>query len=342
MNVDFNLRALLSRRVLLATALFAAAAAVVAAMPRLLGHRVGDAIAGLEDARPGWLWLAALGFLGSLVASSWGWRAALALCGGRLSRADASARYGIGSLVNSLSPARVGEPVRVALFARALDGEDRAWRMGGVFGVIAAVRCVVFGVVVVVAAALGVVPFRPVLVLGGVAAAAGVVAFVARNRTPRTHVGHVLDAFREVARSPLGGARVAGWIALSAAARFWAAVAIAAALGVHSPAQAALVIMPALYLAGLIPLSGNLGITSGAVVIALHTQGVPLGQAATTGLAFQAVETAAGITFGFAGALLLAQFSCAVTRRRLLMLAAAGATACVTAGVCATVVLPLA
>jgi uncharacterized membrane protein YbhN (UPF0104 family) len=342
MNVDFTLRALISRRVLLATALFAAAAAVVAAMPRLLGARVGDAIAGLEDARPGWLWLAALGFLGSLLAASSGWRSALALCGGRLSRSDAAARYGIGSLVNSLSPARVGEPVRIALFARALEGGDRGWRMGGVFGVIAAVRCVVFGVVVVVAAALGAVPFRPVLVLGGVSVAAGVVAFVARDRTPRTHVAHLLDAFRELARSPLGGARVAGWIALSAASRFCAAVAIAAALGVPSPVSAALVIMPALYLAGLIPLSGNLGITSGAVVLALHTRGVPLGQAATTGLAFQAVETAAGVTFGLAGAMLLARFSSPLARRRLLVIAGAGATACVAAGVCATVVLPVA
>jgi uncharacterized membrane protein YbhN (UPF0104 family) len=341
MNVDFNLRALISRRVLLATALFAAAAAVVAAMPRLLGDRVGDAITGLEDARPGWLWLAALGFLGSLLASSLGWRAALALCGGRLSRTDAAARYGIGSLVNSISPARVGEPLRVALFARALDGEDRAWRMGGVFGVIATVRCVVCGVVVVIAAALGAVPFRPVLALGGVVVAAAVVVLVARNRTPRTRVAHLLDAFRELARSPLGGARVSGWIALSAASRFCAAVAIAAALGVPSPVLAALVITPALYLAGLIPLAGNLGVTGGAVIIALHTQGVPLGQAATTGLAFQAVETAAGITFGSAGALLLARFSSPLARRRLLVLAGAGATACVTAAVCATVVVPL-
>jgi uncharacterized membrane protein YbhN (UPF0104 family) len=342
MEVDFNLRALLSRRVLLATALFAAAAAVVAAMPRLLGGRVGDAVAGLEDARPGWLWLAALGFLGSLVASASGWRSALALCGGCMSRTDAAARYGIGSLVNSLSPARVGEPVRLALFARTLDGEDRVWRMGGVFAVISALRLVAFGIVVVGAAALGAVPFFPVLVIGAIAAAAAVVAFVARDRTPRTHAAHALDAFRELARCPRGGARVAGWIAFATASRFCAAVAIAAALGVKSPVLAALVIIPVLDLASLIPLSGNLGITSGAVVVALQTHGVPLGQAVTTGLAFHAVETAAGLSFGLTGALLLARFSCPVARRRILMLAGAGAAACVTAAVCATVVVPLA
>jgi uncharacterized membrane protein YbhN (UPF0104 family) len=333
MNVDFNLRDFLSRRALYASALFAAAAAIVAARPALLG----EAIDGLEDAQAGWLWVAAFGFLASLLASASGWRSALGLCGGSLSRTDAAARFGIGSLVNSLSPMRVGEPVRIALFARALDGEDRGWRMGGVFGVIATVRCVVFGVLVVGAAALGAVPFLPVLILGGVVVAAVVVAVVARDRTPQSHVAHLLDAFRELGRSPRAGAPVVGWIAVSAATRFFAAVAIAFALGVNSPVLAALVIIPVLDLASLLPLSGNLGITSGAVVVALQTRGVPLGQAVTTGLAFHAVETAAGIAFGSAGALLLARFP-----RRTLLVAAAGAAACLTAAFCATVVLPLA
>ena len=337
MNVDLNLRAYLSRRVLFASALFAAAAAAVAAMPHLLGNRVGDAVAGLEDARPGWLWLAALGFLASLLASASGWRSALGLCGGTLSRLDATARYGIGSLVNSLSPMRVGEPVRIALFARALKGEDRGWRMGGVFGVIAAVKAVVFGAIVVVAAALGAVPFLPVLVIGGIVLAAAVLAVVARDRTPRSHVAHLLDAFRELARSPRAAAPLVGWVAVATAARFGAAIAIAAALGVHSPVFAALVIIPALDLASLIPLSANFGITSGAVVVALQARGVPLGQAVTTGLAFHAVETAAGISFGTASALLLTRFP-----RRALAMAGAGAAACLTAAFCATVVLPLA
>jgi ABC-type Fe3+-siderophore transport system permease subunit len=54
------------------------------------------------------------------------------------------------------------------------------------------------------------------------------------------------------------------------------------------------------------------------------------------------VETAAGITFGLAGALLLARFSSPLARRRLLVISGAGAAACVVAAVCATVVLPIA
>jgi hypothetical protein len=260
----------------------------------------------------------------------------MGLCGGRLSRSDACARYGIGSLVNGLAPVRIGEAVRAALFAQALDGEDRAWRMGGVFGVVTAMRALVFAIVVVCAAAVGALPIWPVVVLLGLAATALALAFCTRNRTPRTHVAHLLDAFRGIGRSPGGAARMAGWFAASTGARFGGAAAIAAALGVHAPLTAALIVVPTLDLAGLIPLSGNLGITSGAVVVALETHGVHTGQALSTGLAFHATETGAGMAFGVAGALLLGG------RRRVIVIAAAGATACLAAAFWATVLLPLA
>jgi hypothetical protein len=174
------------------------------------------------------------------------------------------------------------------------------------------------------------------LLVGGLVAAAGLVAVVAHDRTPRTRFAHLLDAFRAIGRSPSGGARIAAWIAFSTGARFVAATAIATALGVRAPLTAALIILPALDLAGLIPLSGNLGITSGAVAVALQAHGVGVSQALATGLAFHAVETASGISFGTAGALLLGG------RRRMIVLAAAGATACITAAFCATVLVPLA
>jgi uncharacterized membrane protein YbhN (UPF0104 family) len=333
---DLNLQSLISRRALAAAALFLAAVGVLVTRPGLLGHQVRNAAMGIEDARPVWLWLAAFCFLAALVTTASAWRGAIGLCGGRLSRSDACARYGIGSLINGLSPLRIGEAARVALFATSLDGEDRAWRMGGAFCVVTATRSLVFAIVVICAAAVGALPVWPVLVLGGLALAAGVVAFCTRDRTPHTHVAHLLDAFRGLGRSPSGAVRMAGWFAASTGARFGGAVAIAAALGVHAPLTAALIIVPTLDLAGLIPLSGNLGITSGAVVVALETHGVHMSQALATGLAFHAIETGAGIAFGVAGALLLGG------RRRVIVLAASGAAACVAAAFCATVLLPLA
>jgi uncharacterized membrane protein YbhN (UPF0104 family) len=331
-----ELRTLASRRNLVAAGLFFGAVAVLAMQPGVLGHQVANAVKGVEDARPIWLWSAGFSFLASLLSTSFAWRATLALCGGEFSRTDAAARYGVGSLVNGLSPARIGEAVRVALFTYGLEGEDRGWRMGSAFAVITALRSLVFAVVVVAAAAVGALPLWPVLLLGGLAAVAAGVAFAARERAPRTHVAHALDAFRALGRSPWKAAGIIARLALSTGVRFTGAAAIAAALGVHAPFTAAMIIVPTLDLAGLIPLSGNVGITSGAVALALQQHGVPLPRALATGLAFHAVETGAGIAFGSAGVLLLAG------RRRLLVLAAAGATACIAGAFCATVLAPLA
>jgi uncharacterized membrane protein YbhN (UPF0104 family) len=308
---------------------------VAVAVAATMSHRLGAAVDGLEEARPIWLWTAAAAFLGSLLASSSAWRTTFRLCGARLSRSDAAARYALASLVNGVSPVRVGSALRVALFARALPGEDRTWRTGGALAVVGAARALVFAVVIVIAAALGAVPLWPVVVLAAFVLVTGVVAFATRDRTPRTHVAHLIDAFREIGRSPVGGARIVGWVALSTAARFGGAAAIAAALGVNSPVSAALIILPALDVAGMIPLSGNLGITSGAVAVALQTHGIDVTQAMATGLAFHAVETAAGIAGGLGGLLFLVRFGA----RRLVV---AGAAACLVAAFAATVLVPLA
>ena len=97
-----------------------AALVAIAATPQLLGDRVADAVDGLAAAEMGWLWLAALAFGASLVASACGWASALTRCGGATTRPDAAARYCTGSLVNALAPARIGTAVRFALFARTL------------------------------------------------------------------------------------------------------------------------------------------------------------------------------------------------------------------------------
>lgn len=328
---DLDLRSLVSRRSLIVAAVFLAAVAAVA----MTSHRVGATVAGLESARPVWLWAAAAAFLVSLFASAAAWRSVFQLCGARLSHLDAGARYSLGSLVNGLSPARVGEAVRLTLFGRALPGDDRTLRTGGALGVIVAGRAVVFALVFVCAAALGAMPLWPVVALATFGCLAGIVAFAVRDRTPRTHVAHLVDAFRELGRSPAGGARIIAWIAASTVARFAGAAAVAASLGVHSPVSAALIILPALNVAGLIPLSGNVGITSGAVAVALQTHGIGLDQALITGLAFHAVETAAGLAGGLAGLLYLVRFDA----RRLVV---AGAAACLVAAFTATVLVPLA
>ena len=315
---------------------------VIALVPELLGSEVRRALAGLSGARPIWLWVAGVCFLCSLVGTAGAWRSAIGLVGGRIGWLDAGARYGIGSLVNSFAPARLGDLARLALFSRALDSDDRLWQAGGSLAVVGMARALALAALVVAGSVAGALPLWPVLVLIAVAAVAVVAAMATRNRTARTHFGHVLDAFRSLGREPTRGAHIVAWVFFATVARFGAAASIAAALGVRSPLIAALLIVAALELSGAIPLTpGNVGLTSGAVAMALRAHGVGLTTALTTGIAFHAVETVAGVAFGLASALFLAPFSSAVTRRRTTLALAAAASAALMTAFGATVVVDL-
>lgn len=254
----------IDRRTLLLGAGGLVAVLAVALSPQLLQDEVAAAFAGLEDASPAWLWLAALAFLGAVLCSASAWRAATGL----EDRADAVARYGVGSLVNSLVPAHAGDAVRVALFAQAAPDKRLLTAGKAVVGVGVA-RLLITGLLLLA-----------------------------------TLVPWFLIALLAV---PLLG-RVARWVAAATVARLVAATAIAAALGVPSPLLAALLILPAIDLAGLLPLTpGNIGLKSGAIALALQAQGVDGTTALSTGIALHAVETVVGLTFGSASVLYLAR-----------------------------------
>jgi uncharacterized membrane protein YbhN (UPF0104 family) len=84
-------------------------------------------------------------------------------------------------------------------------------------------------------------------------------------------------------------------------ARVSAAAAASAAVGVQHPLAAALLIVPALQAATILPVTpGNLGVASGAIALALHSQGVAGDVALAAGIAFHAIETAVGVSLGLA------------------------------------------
>jgi glycosyltransferase 2 family protein len=329
------------RPLLAATALTLAVLAI-AFVPELLGSEVRRALAGLSSARPIWLWLAGVCFLGSLAGTAGAWRSAIGLVGGRIGWLDAGARYGIGSLINSFAPVRLGDAARLALFSRALQREDRLWRAGGSFVVIGAARALVLALLVVTGSIAGALPLWPVLALIGVTGLVALVAMTTRNRTARKHVAHLLDAFRVLGHEPKRGACIAAWIAFASIARLGAAASIAAALGVRSPLLAAVLVVLALDLSGAMPLTpGNVGLTSGAVALALRAHGIGLTTALSAGIAFHAVETVAGVAFGLASLLFLAPFSSTAARRRTALAVGAGACAVVVGAFGATVLVAL-
>jgi uncharacterized membrane protein YbhN (UPF0104 family) len=315
---------------------------VMLSMPQLLGPRVEDAFAAARSADARWLWVAGVGFAVSVLSAAGSWRSALGLCGGRVGLADAAARFGIGSLVNTFVPARAGDAARIALFSRSLDEDGRLWRTGGAFVALEAARALVFTAVAVAGATTGALPLWPVAALLGLAATAAAVAFRARSRTAGGRAAHVLDAFRTLGREPARGARLVGWVALSVGGRIAAAAAIGAALGIARPLTAALVIVPALDVAGTFPLTpGNLGITSGAVAMAFRIQGIPFAHGLAAGIAFQAVETAVGVAYGLGSLVWLAPYPTVGVRKIALLAAGASASLAVAGALGATVIVPL-
>jgi uncharacterized membrane protein YbhN (UPF0104 family) len=339
---QLRLRSLLNRRALVVGGIVCVALLVVAATPQLLGSDVKRAFAGLAKARPEWLWLAAVAFVTALLANAWAWRSTIHACGGEIGRVAAAACYGVGSLVNTAAPARIGDAARIALFTRAFDGPDRVWTTGGVSVAIGAARALCLGVLVVCAALIGALPWWPVAVIAALVGTAVVVAFVVRGRTARRRVAHLLDALRALGRSPRRAVAIVAWVALATGARVAAAAAIATALGVSRPVVAAVIIVPALDLASVIPLTpGNLGIASGTVAVALRSEGVDLTRALTTGIALHALESIVSIVFGAGGALVLARFSSPRARQRTMLAAGTGAAVALLVTFSATVLVDI-
>jgi uncharacterized membrane protein YbhN (UPF0104 family) len=332
-----QIRALTPRRGLAAAILVLAAMLVAVATPQILGTRVADAFGTLESADPIWLWLAAIGFGVSVLAAAGSWRCAIGLCGGRLPMADAAARYGVGSLVNTLVPFRAGDAVRIGLFSRALPSEKRLWTTGGAFAALGVARAVVLGCLVVAGYVTGIVPAWPLALAGGLVAGGVVVALVARRSS-----AHLLDAFRSLAAEPAGAARLVAWLAASTGGRLLAATAVGAALDLPHPLAAAIVIIPALDLAGLIPLTpGNLGITSAAIAVALRAQGTSFTNGLAAGIAFHAVETAVGLMVGVASLVWMAPYPSPAARRVALLAGAFGWALGIAGAFGATVLVPL-
>ena len=265
-----------------------------------------------------WLVAAVAGFLASLVATAGGWRLTLACCGGRLGHVDACARYGVGSLANTFLPARLGEAVRVGLFSKAF-GRERSGRTlvtVGALGAVTVADTLTQSGVVGAAAIVGPVPVWLLAVLGGLVACAGGLAVVTARRFRTGRVAPLLEVFRTLADSPGRAAWLFAWLGAATGTRLLAAIAIAASLGIPHPVEAGVLMCAVVIVATALPLTpGNVGVTSGAIVLALHAQGTPVASAVAAGLVFHAAELVAGIVFGIAGALTLAPYRSLVVRR---------------------------
>jgi uncharacterized membrane protein YbhN (UPF0104 family) len=275
-----------------------------AATPHLLGSHVGSAFERLDDAKQAWIWSAGLLVVATLAAWGQAWRCVIRSCGGDVGRVDAVARYAIGSAVNTLTPARLGDVVRIALFSRRLEHPERAWTSAGAYTTVGAARTVAVASLVLVGYAAGALPLWPVLAAAVCIGSTVLVAALARRRSPHTRAAHFFDAYRALGCDPRQAAPLLGWTLLATAARVAAVAAIVSSLGVHRSLGAAMLIVPALDVASLLPLTpGNIGVASGAVIMALHGYGIGAESALTISLGLHAVEAVAGVVCGAIGVL---------------------------------------
>ncbi len=210
-------------------------------------------------------------FAAALAFSASGWRALLP---GGISLTQACARFGCGSLANTVLPLHGGNILRVNLFSRVVPGG-----MLAVASVVAAFST---------ARWLALLPLAgttlPPEALGVPAVGIVVAVLLARRHraSPRMYVRSLVFAAGSL------GARLAG-VTL-----------------VTGSLAASLIVVPALEVAGTVSvLPANLGVAEGAAAVALHAHGQPMTRAVTTALVLHAVETAGSVVFGGVGAGLL-------------------------------------
>jgi uncharacterized membrane protein YbhN (UPF0104 family) len=235
------------------------------------------------DVRP--LVAAGLLHVAMLVASALCWRRAFRACGGAVGCADACVRYGVGTFLNAVTPARAGGAVRIGLFARSLQGKRTVQRSAVAIMGIGSVRGAAVTSLVAGAAMGGLAPrwlaAAPLLVAGASIAARW------RIESIRAHLG------------PRDAGVLFGWAALAAACRCCSIGAALLAAGVQSPATAAVIGLVGLELSALIPIAPGLaGVGGAAVAVAIAAHGVPSATALAGGGAFYVAETAAGLAFG--------------------------------------------
>lgn len=287
---------------LLAAAAAVAAIGVVAAAPHLLGRHLGAALSSLQGAQPHWLGLAAAGYAVAYLTSVCAWRTALGAAGGRIGFRDALARLGIGSVINTFAPARVGDAVKVALLSETLDGTDRVWTAGGLYAAVGASRAVSIAALVFAASLSGALPLWPALALVGGTATLVLVGLLPVRLRRFHRIAHLFAGLAALARSPRRAVALVAWSTGTTAARLGATTALSAALGLTHPLVAGLLIVTALDVAGMLPLTpGNLGIASGAVAVALASHGIGGNQAMGVGFAIQALETLVSVSAGTLG-----------------------------------------
>jgi phosphatidylinositol alpha-mannosyltransferase len=297
------------------------AALVAFALSRLGLHRIGHA---LITARPGWVALALVLMGSSLFLRSISWQQTLraALPETRIPWASVIRATMIGVMASAVLPGRVGEPTRVLVLTRRLDG--RARRLlpivaGTVVSqtlmnllALAALAAVTFTAVPLLhgrAAGLAAALAVPLAVCALVIAGPRLLALGLRSRSPRVRriagaSARMLDLARQGLRvfaRPRHAAAAVSAQLLAWMLQWLACYAVVLALGLQSQASpaAAAAILLAVNLSAILPATpSNVGVFQAACLVVLAAYGVGAGPALAYGIILQAVEVVTALVLG--------------------------------------------
>ncbi len=261
-------------------------------------HSLGGAGGDLRKLHPLPLGVGAAALAVTFAASAAAWRSALRAAGAPVRFREAWGCYGAGSLANAVLPARLGEAVRVGLFAGRLPCADARWVSGGAWLAVAAARAAVYALACAAAGLLGVLPTWTLVGPAGAAVglAAAVLALRGRGAGPFARFG-----LRRTL-TPRAGAALLAWVTLGAAARLTGAACVLHSLEVANPLTTAFVGLAAMALAASVPFApGGAGVAGAAMAVALERSGVATGTAVASAVAFHAVETLTSVAFGSGG-----------------------------------------
>ncbi|HSZ06264.1 MAG TPA: lysylphosphatidylglycerol synthase transmembrane domain-containing protein [Solirubrobacteraceae bacterium] len=309
------------RRVGIAVGVVLLAGLVAFALSRLELQRAGHA---LVTASPGWIALALVLMSLAMLMRSVSWRQTL-----RAALPDTPMPWGpvvralmIGVMTSALVPGRIGEPTRVVVLSRRLDG--RTTRLlpvvaGTVFSqtLINLLALVILLAVTITSvplpsghlAAIATALALPLVVCVLVIAGPRLLAFGRRSRSPRiagaaNWISRMLGLARQglivFARPRYGTGAVLGQLA-AWALQWLACYMVILALGLQSQAgvAAAAAILLAVNLSAILPATpSNVGVFQAACLVVLAAYGVGAGQGLAYGIILQAVEVVTALILG--------------------------------------------
>jgi phosphatidylinositol alpha-mannosyltransferase len=292
---------------------------VVFAVSRLDLHRIGHA---LITATPGWIALALLLMMLSLLLRACSWYATL-----RAALPETSIRWPpvvratmIGVMASAVFPGRVGEPSRVLVLSRGLDGPTRRQLpvvAGTVFSqtlinllALAILAGVTFTSVPLLhghAAGVITVLAVPLAIAALVLAGPRLVALGRRSRSAR--VAGTADAIARllylarrgltVFARPRYGVAAVGCQLLAWALQWLSCYMVVLALGIDADLTAAAAILLAVNVSAILPATpSNVGVFQAACLVVLAAYGVGAGPGLAYGIILQAVEIVTALALG--------------------------------------------